>query len=288
MQNFFAIYIENPWLLTLSVAVVSLCIGSFLNVVIYRLPLQMQREWEQQCYVILKMDEPEHSPYTLSKPASTCRHCGHLIRWYENIPLISWLFLRGKCSSCKNPISIRYPLVELSTMLASLVVLYVFGPTLQMLCGLLFTWMLIALSGIDFDTQYLPDSLTMPLIGIGLLINVQHTFTTPESAILGSIIAFSVLWFINFMFEVVAKKTGMGAGDFKLFAAFGAWMGYQHLLPILLVSSVIGSLIGIVLLIIYRKSKYFPFGPCLAFAAWIQLLWGDQIVDWYMGTTGMM
>lgn len=289
MNDIILTFTENLWLLTMCVAIVSLCVGSFLNVVIYRTAKIMFMEDRAYCLDRLNIElaGPPHPPFTLSIPASSCPHCHHQIRWYENIPLLSWLALRGKCSSCKAPISARYPLVELGTMLASLVVLFTFGPTLQMICGLIFTWLLIALSGIDFDTQYLPDSLTTPLLGIGLLINTQHIFTTPEKAMIGCVIGYFILWLINFVFTRIKKRVGMGTGDFKLVAGFGAWLGYEHFLPIMLISSVVGSIIGGILYLIYRESRYFPFGPCLALAAWIQLIWGKQVINWYLGVAGL-
>lgn len=286
MSALISILIETPWLLTLCVAMVSLCVGSFLNVVIHRLPRMMHDEWRQQSLEYLNISPvgPPLPPYTLSRPASSCPNCQHKIQWYENIPLMSWLFLKGKCSDCKNPISIRYPLVELGTMLASLLVLHVFGPTLQMLCGLIFTWMLIALSGIDFDTQYLPDSLTFPLAGMGLLISVNDTFATPTQSILGYIIGFLILWVVNQAYKIIRKAEGMGGGDFKLLAALGAWVGAPSLLLIILLSSCVGAIIGLALKAIEGESRPYPFGPYLAIAGWITLLYGDQITSTYMAT----
>lgn len=286
MSTLISTLIETPWLLTLCVAMVSLCVGSFLNVVIHRLPHMMHDEWRQQSleYLNITLVGPPTAPYTLSTPASSCPNCQHKIQWYENIPLVSWLFLKGKCSDCKNPISIRYPMVELGTLLASLLVLHAFGPTLQMLCGLIFTWMLIALSGIDFDTQYLPDSLTFPLAGMGLLISINHTFATPTQSILGYIIGFLILWVVNQAYKIIRKEEGMGGGDFKLLAALGAWVGAPSLLLIILLSSCVGAIIGLALKAIEGESRPYPFGPYLAIAGWITLLYGDQITSAYMAT----
>ena len=280
-----------PWLSTLLIALLGLCVGSFLNVVIYRLPLMMESEWRHDCSVILhdelqeqhRLDESKPSvKMTLSRPASTCPSCGHKIRWYENIPLLSWVVLRGKCSACKASIGIRYPLVELLTMLASLVVFWVFGPTLQMLCALGLTWALIALTGIDFDTQYLPDRITLPLAAAGLLVNAQSLFVSPSLAIWGYIIGFLVLWIVYIVFKVITGKEGMGYGDFKLLAALGAWLGPMQLPLIILLSSFVGAIIGIVLLKIRKENQPFAFGPYIAIAGWISLLWGNQLVAAYL------
>jgi leader peptidase (prepilin peptidase)/N-methyltransferase len=276
--------VSTPWLALIVVAIFSLCVGSFLNVVIHRIPLMMQQLWRQECTLLL---HPEYPPrdepvLTLSQPASRCPSCGHQIRWYENIPLISWLALKGRCSHCNAPIGIRYPLVEFGTMLASVVVFLVFGPTLTMLAALGMTWMLIALTGIDFDTQFLPDQLTLPLITAGLLVNTQLLFVTPTQAIWGAVIGFSILWVINALAKLVLGKDGIGGGDFKLLAALGAWLGPLMLPLILLMSSLIGSVIGLILLRIYKESRPFAFGPYLAIAGWIAMLWGAKIVSSYL------
>ena len=286
MQEFISILIDTPWLLTLCVAMVSLCVGSFLNVVIHRMPKKMFIDDRAYCLERLNIDlaGPPLQPFTLSIPASSCPCCQHKIRWYENIPLISWLALRGKCSACKAPISIRYPLVELGTMLASLAVLATFGPSFKMLCGLLLTWVLIALTAIDFDTQLLPDRLTMPLAGLGLLVNVQGLFVSPIQAIWGYVLGFLCLWIVYIIFKVVTGKEGMGYGDFKLLAALGAWLGPMMLPVIVLLSSVVGAVIGIILLKIRKENMPFAFGPYLAIAGWISLIWGPQLLAMYLGT----
>ncbi|AXI04343.1 prepilin peptidase [Aquirhabdus parva] len=286
------VIIALPWLSTLLIALLGLCVGSFLNVVIYRLPRIMESEWHQDCSVLLhdelqeqhRLDESKPpAKMTLSQPASTCPSCGHKIRWYENIPLLSWLVLRGKCSACKTSIGIRYPLVELLTMLASLAVFLVFGPTLQMLCALGLTWALIALTGIDFDTQYLPDRITLPLAAAGLLVNAQSLFVSPSQAIWGYVIGFLVLWIVYILFKVITGKEGMGYGDFKLLAALGAWLGPMQLPLIILLSSFVGAIIGIILLKVRKENQPFAFGPYIAIAGWISLLWGNQLVTGYLG-----
>ena len=285
MQELIAYFIENPTALYIAVGLFSLCIGSFLNVVIYRTPKMMEQEWRQDCQMFLHPDQAiiDKSKLTLSKPASTCPKCSTEIRWYQNIPVISWLILRGKCGSCQNPISIRYPLIELLTALASLVIVSVFGPTLQMLFGLLLTWILIALTFIDFDTQLLPDRYTLTLAALGLGINSYAIYISPTSAIWGYIIGFLCLWIVYYLFKIITGKEGMGYGDFKLLAALGAWMGPLMLPLIVLLSSLVGAIIGIVLLKIRKENQPFAFGPYIAIAGWIAFIWGEPIMKAYLG-----
>ncbi|RYY80385.1 MAG: prepilin peptidase [Moraxellaceae bacterium] len=288
MQDILQLLSTTPWLLIMVIAILGLCVGSFLNVVIYRLPKMMEQEWRYECTILLNdglssstaMAQPTLS---LSKPASACPHCQHKIRWYENIPLLSWLFLRGKCAGCHARISIRYPVVELLTMLASIAVVLVFGPSLKMLAALALTWILIALTGIDFDTQLLPDSLTLPLAGLGLLVNTQSLFASPAQSIWGYVIGFMSLWLVYIIFKLVTGKEGMGYGDFKLLAALGAWLGPLMLPLIILLSSLVGAIIGIVLLKIRKENQPFAFGPFLAIAGWIALIWGNQLMTMYLG-----
>lgn len=285
MQEMIAYFIENPTALYIAVGLFSLCIGSFLNVVIYRTPKMMEQEWRQDCQMFLHPDQAiiDESKLTLSKPASTCPKCRTEIRWYQNIPVISWLVLHGKCGSCQNPISIRYPLIELLTALASLVIVSVFGPTLQMLFGLLLTWILIALTFIDFDTQLLPDRYTLTLAALGLGINSYAIYISPTAAIWGYIIGFLCLWIVYYLFKIVTGKEGMGYGDFKLLAALGAWMGPLMLPLIVLLSSLVGAIIGIVLLKIRKENQPFAFGPYIAIAGWIAFIWGEPIMKAYLG-----
>ena len=285
MQELIAYFIDNPTALYIAVGLLSLCIGSFLNVVIYRTPKMMEQEWRQDCHMFLHPEQAiiDESKLTLSKPASTCPKCSTEIRWYQNIPVISWLILRGKCGSCQNPISIRYPLIELLTALASLVIVSVFGPTLQMLFGLLLTWILIALTFIDFDTQLLPDRYTLTLAALGLGINSYAIYISPTSAIWGYIIGFLCLWIVYYLFKIVTGTEGMGYGDFKLLAALGAWMGPLMLPLIVLLSSLVGAIIGIVLLKIRKENQPFAFGPYIAIAGWIAFIWGEPIMKAYLG-----
>ncbi|OTG64570.1 prepilin peptidase [Acinetobacter sp. ANC 3903] len=285
MQELIAYFITNPTALYLAVGLFSLCIGSFLNVVIYRTPKMMEQEWRQDCQILLHPEQAiiDESKLTLSQPPSTCPKCQTEIRWYQNIPVISWLALGGKCGSCKNPISSRYPLIELLTAICSLIIVAVFGPTLQMLFGLLLTWTLIALTFIDFDTQLLPDRYTLPLAALGLAVNSYSIYTSPSSAIWGYIIGFLCLWIVYYLFKIITGKEGMGYGDFKLLAALGAWMG-PFLLPlIVLLSSFVGAVIGIILLKIRKENQPFAFGPYIAIAGWIAFIWGEQIMKIYLG-----
>ena len=228
-------------------------------------------------------------PYNLAIPASSCPNCNHKITALENIPIISYTFLKGKCSECKTKISIRYPFIELLSGILSLVVVLHFGLTIQSLFALLLTWNLIALSGIDFDHQYLPDSLTLPFIWLGLFLNTFHLYTDLNSAVIGAIAGYLSLWFIYHLFKIVTKKEGMGYGDFKLLALFGAWFGWQSLAAIIMLSSIAGAVIGIGLIIFKNQtlSKKIPFGPYLAIAGWIFMLWGEKINSMYLQYVGL-
>lgn len=283
--DFITYLINTPIALYIAVGIFSLCIGSFLNVVIYRTPKMMEQEWRTDCQLFLHPDQPiiDETKITLSTPASTCPKCKTPIRWYQNIPVISWIVLRGKCGSCKNPISSRYPLIELLTMICALIVVAVFGPTIQMLFGLVLTYVLIALTFIDFDTQLLPDRYTLLLAALGLGVNSYAIYTSATSAIWGYIIGFLCLWIVYYLFKIITGKEGMGYGDFKLLAALGAWMG-PFLLPlIVLLSSLVGAIIGIILLKVRKENQPFAFGPYIAIAGWIAFLWGDQIMKIYLG-----
>ena len=285
MQEFIHYLIQHPTALYFAVGIFSLCIGSFLNVVIYRTPKMMEQEWRNDCQMLLHPEQAiiDESKISLSQPASTCPKCHSLIRWYQNIPVISWLLLRGKCGQCQNPISIRYPFIELLTAVCALTVVAVFGPTLQMLFGLVLTYVLIALTFIDFDTQLLPDRYTLPLAALGLGVNSYALYTSASSAIWGYIIGFLCLWVVYYLFKLVTGKEGMGYGDFKLLAALGAWMGPLMLPLIVLLSSLVGAIIGIILLKIRKENQPFAFGPYIAIAGWIAFLWGDAIMKLYLG-----
>jgi leader peptidase (prepilin peptidase)/N-methyltransferase len=286
----------NLGLALLIFGVLGLCVGSFLNVVIHRMPLMMMREWRRDCSQILseQTDIPaelmtpinqivaKDTPLTLSLPRSRCPNCNHQIKWYENIPLISWLMLRGKCSSCQQSISPRYPVVEIITALLSVLVIYKFGVSIQGFAALILVWTLVALTGIDFDTQLLPDRLTFPLAGLGLAVNAYSLFISPTAAIWGLLIGFFSLWIVVKVFYLITKKQGMGAGDFKLLAVLGAWLGPMMLPLIILLSSLLGSIIGLILMRKHGESKPFAFGPYIAIAGIIALLYGSEIMTWYL------
>lgn len=266
--------------------VISLLVGSFLNVVILRLPVMMQRAWDAA--VQAEQGEPvaEQERFNLMVPRSRCGSCGHLIRWHENIPVLSWLLLRGRCSQCGSRISVRYPLVELLSGLLGGWLIWHFGPTPQGLALVVLTWALIALTFIDLDHQLLPDSLTLPLLWLGLLLNTQQVFTSLESAVYGAAAGYLILWGVYWLFKLVTGKEGMGYGDFKLLAAVGAWGGFQILPLVILLSSVVGVALALALIALrrHRAQNPLPFGPYLAIAGWIALVWGDQIISAYLGS----
>lgn len=281
---------SQPILLFTSVFILGLLVGSFLNVVIFRVPKMLEQDWHLQCAHLLEDDKKiteleAKDKITLSTPNSTCPKCQHAIKPWENIPVISYLFLKGKCSQCKSPISLRYPLVELATALLSLITILYFGASYAGLAALLLTWSLIALTLIDADTQLLPDNMTLPLLWLGLILNAFNTFTTLESALWGAVFGYLSLWSVYQLFKLLTGKEGMGYGDFKLLAALGAWFGWQSLPVIILVSSVVGAIIGIGMIIIKGKDKNIPipFGPYLAIAGWITLVWGDKLRQLWLG-----
>ncbi len=284
MQDLFNILNNQTGLLFSSVFILGLLIGSFLNVVIFRVPKMLEQDWHLQCAHLLedekRIEELESKQkITLSTPNSTCPSCQHAIKPWENIPVISYLFLRGKCSQCKSAISLRYPLVELTTAILSFVVILYFGASYEGLAGLLLTWVLISLTLIDADTQLLPDNMTLPLLWLGLMLNAFGMFTSLESALWGAVFGYLSLWSVYQLFKLLTGKEGMGYGDFKLLAALGAWFGWQSLPIIILVSSLVGAAIGISMIIIKGKDKNvpIPFGPYLAIAGWITLMWGDKL-----------
>jgi len=280
---------HSPTAFNIFVVIFSLIIGSFLNVVIYRIPKMMHNNWYLECREFLA-DELSNIPakkiteLTLSKPDSTCPKCQHKIRFYENIPVISWLFLRGKCGQCKNSISIRYPLVEATTALLSLIIANQFGVSFETLLLLILTWGLVCLTLIDLDHMLLPDQIVMPLLWLGLLINITGTFVPLSDAVIGAAVGYMSLFSVFWLFKLLTGKEGMGHGDFKLFALFGAWLGWQLLPILILMASVVGAIIGISLMLFknHKREQAIPFGPYLAVAGWITLLWGEGIWSWYL------
>jgi leader peptidase (prepilin peptidase)/N-methyltransferase len=273
-----------PVALPIAALLFGLIVGSFLNVVIHRIPIILDRTWRRQCDELLGKSPVAEETYNLVVPRSQCPACGHLITAAENIPLISFGLLRGKCRGCGKRISWRYPAVELVTGLLSVAVAWHFGFTVATVGALLFTWSLIALTVIDYDHQLLPDNITLPLIWLGLLLNLGTVFVPISSAVIGAIAGYLSLWTVYQLFKLVTGREGMGFGDFKLFAAFGAWLGWQQLPLIILLSSFVGAIVGLggILLLGRDRGVPIPFGPFLCVAAWIALLWGDAITRSYL------
>jgi leader peptidase (prepilin peptidase)/N-methyltransferase len=265
--------------------ILGLLIGSFLNVVIYRLPIMMQREWRCDCLEFLEQpSETSTEKFDLNMPRSRCGECGHAISALENIPILSYMALKGKCRACKTPISMRYPLVELLTGLISLIIGWHFGVSLQALAGLFLSWFLIAASGIDLGHKLLPDTITLPLMWLGILLSLFNVFIDLETSVIGAIAGYLCLWSIFIMFKLVTGKEGMGHGDFKLLAALGAWCGWKMLLVIVLTSSLVGAIVGISMIILSKSGRntQIPFGPYLAAAGWISFLWGPALLNTYL------
>jgi len=269
--------------ITISV-ILGLLVGSFLNVVIYRMPKIMEREWHNNCLELQGMEIPEQPKFSISKPRSACPHCGHQITALENIPVISYLFLQGKCSSCKAKISPRYPLIEALTGLLIGLVSWKFGYSSLTLFAWVFTFALITLTFIDFDTQLLPDDITLPLLWLGLFVNLTNGFATLKSAVIGAIAGYLILWSIYWIFKLVTGKEGMGYGDFKLLAAIGAWLGWQLLPAVILLSSIVGVIIGVGLIIYAKRGREvpMPFGPFLALGGIATLFFGPQLASYYL------
>ncbi|UCE89612.1 MAG: prepilin peptidase [Pseudomonadota bacterium] len=281
------------------VALLGLLVGSFLNVVIHRLPVMLKRQWRRDCVEYLgeagEIDLAKHAtageaPYNLVAPRSACPHCGHKITALENIPVLSYLILRGRCSECRAKISIRYPLVESLCALLVVAVAWRFGVTVEAGAAMLLTWALLSLSLIDYDHQYLPDQITLPFLWLGLFLNLDGMFAPDlASAVIGAAVGYLILWSVYQIFKRLTGKEGMGFGDFKLLAMLGAWLGWQALPAIILLSSLVGAVIGISLIALRRheRSVPIPFGPYLAIAGWIMLVWGDEINAAYLRWVGM-
>ena len=286
MADWLIFQTDHPALFQATALALGLVIGSFLNVVIHRLPRMMERQWQQECAHLRQEPLPEQDTYNLAVPASRCPACGHAITAMENIPVVSWLALRGRCSACKAPISPRYPLIELTTGLLTLAAAVHFGPGMQALAAWGFLWIMIALTGIDLDTRLLPDSLTMPLLWLGLLINLDSHFVTLSAAVIGAIAGYLSLWSVYWLFRLATGKEGMGYGDFKLLAAIGAWLGWQMLPLVILLSSVVGASVGIALIIAGKagRNTAIPFGPYLAGGGTLALFWGESLNHWLFTT----
>lgn len=284
-HTFFELLASLPNIYYPFILILGLLVGSFLNVVIFRTPKMMEQEFRRDCCDFLDIDNSDTSPkMSLSRPNSTCPKCGTPIKPWHNIPVISYLLLKGKCAYCSTPISIRYPIIEAITGALSVLTVWLLGFTPEALTSLLLLWTLIALTMIDIDTQLLPDQLTLPLLWLGLIVNINGLYTDLSSAVWGAVAGYLSLWSVYWLFKWVTGKEGMGYGDFKLLAALGAWMGWQMLPLIILLSSFVGAFIGIAGIIIQGRDKNIPipFGPYLAIAGWIAFLWGEAIIEYYL------
>lgn len=300
-MDLFEAFKAVPWFFLTCMTMLGLLVGSFLNVVIHRLPIMMERDWKTQCEEYLGSLFSEKEPplefiedptepaiaakYNLIVPRSACPHCDHKITAIENIPVLSYIFLRGKCRGCKAPISIRYPMVEALTGALTGFVAWHFGATFAAACAMIFVWALIALTFIDADTTLLPDDITLPLMWLGLLLNAFSVFTDLQSAVLGAVLGYMVLWMVFWAFKFATGKEGMGYGDFKLLAAICAWLGFQMWPVVILLSAVAGSVIGIIGIVLKGRDQgaKIPFGPYLAVAGFVALIWGAQLNAWYLG-----
>jgi leader peptidase (prepilin peptidase)/N-methyltransferase len=277
----------DPAVFALAAGLFGLMVGSFLNVVIHRLPIMMQRAWATECAELNNTPPPVVEPLSLARPRSRCPKCGHRISALENLPILSWIVLRGKCKGCAAPISVRYPLIEATTGLLFAFAAWHFGFTLAGLGALVLIGGLIALTGIDFDTQLLPDDITLPMLWIGLALNMFNAYTDLKSAVIGAMVGYLILWSVYWAFKLATGKEGMGYGDFKLLAALGAWLGWQMLPLTILLSSLVGAAVGISLMVFARHGRGvpIPFGPYLAAAGIIALIWGKPLTHAYLGVS---
>jgi len=308
MTELFQMLQSSPIAFSVMCGVLGLMVGSFINVVIHRLPKMMEMEWQQQCaelsrsdFIMRQTDAEKchpgsehiniyssgtgaHAPYNLIVPRSACPHCNHAISAWENIPIISYLVLRGKCKSCSAAISKRYPAVEAVSGVLCAYAAWHFGFGWSAVGAMLFVWALLALTAIDFDTQLLPDDITMPLLWVGLVFNISGVFTSLSSAVLGAVIGYLTLWSVYWLFKLITGKEGMGYGDFKLVAAMGAWLGWQMLPLIILLSSLAGALVGITMIMVLKHGRNIPipFGPYLAGGGLIALFWGQTLTHEYL------
>jgi leader peptidase (prepilin peptidase) / N-methyltransferase len=282
---------DVPWFFIGTAVVFGLVVGSFLNVVIHRLPKMMEADWRAQCLDFLHPEQAladsatAQQRYNLLVPRSACPSCEHKITAIENIPVLSYLALRGKCSKCLAPIGVRYPLVELLTGVLTGFLAWHFGVSWQAMFAIIFLWALITLTFIDADTTLLPDDITLPLLWLGLLINVAGTFTTLQSAVIGAVAGYLALWSVYWAFKLITGKEGMGYGDFKLLAALGAWLGWQMLPLVILLSAMVGTIVGVAGIVLQGREKgaKLPFGPYLAAAGFIAIIWGEPLNAWYLG-----
>jgi len=304
LNDLAALYRDSPALFTGSVFALGLVVGSFLNVIIYRLPIMLEREWRLQAAELLPSEALASAAavpaplerFTLSTPRSACPHCNSRSKAWQNIPVFSWLMLRGRCAACKAKMSVRYPVVELATALLSASVAWHFGFGAPAACGLLLTWSLIALTGIDVDHQLLPDGITLPLLWAGLMAAViigpvpgSPLPVSSRDAVIGSASGYLSLWLVFHTFKLVTGKEGMGYGDFKLFAALGAWLGWKLLPLVILLSAAAGAVIGILMIVLRGRDRSapMPFGPYLAAAGWMAMLYGDSLLNGYLRLSGL-
>lgn len=275
---------HDPAFFTLTCTALGLIVGSFLNVVILRLPKMMEQGWQRECCEVLEQPAPDHEPISLSHPGSQCPGCGTAIRPWQNIPVVSWLLLRGRCAQCGMGISLRYPTIELITGVLSGLTAWQFGFGIETLSALALIWMLVALTGIDIDSQLLPDSITLPLLWLGLAVNLFAVWTPLSSAVIGAMLGYGSLWSVYWLFKLVTGKEGMGYGDFKLLGALGAWFGWQAVPLMILLSSFVGAALGIAILLSKRQGRDtpMPFGPYLAGAGLLTLFFGDTLITEYL------
>ncbi len=284
-MNLAALLQTYPLLFASVAALFGLVVGSFLNVVIHRLPRMLAHQWQEQCRETLGAPAPAEAAtaFNLLTPRSHCPHCGHRLGVLENIPLLSFLWLRGKCSACGRSISRRYPLVETLTALLSFLAAWHFGYGLQAFAAVLLTWALVVLSFIDIDHQLLPDAVTLPLLWLGLLLNTFQVFARLDSAVIGAAAGYLALWLLFHLYRLLTAKEGMGHGDFKLLALFGAWLGWQALPLTILLASFTGAVVGLAFIAFlgHDRRRPIPFGPFLCAAGWVALLWGDGLTRWY-------
>ena len=278
----------SPTFYLTTIFILGLLVGSFLNVLILRMPVMMENDWKEQCCELLQIENKENKTeaFNLISPRSHCPKCKHKITAIENIPILSYLFLKGQCKECKNRISLRYPIIELISAVAAVIVAYFFGVYIQALLAICLSWALIALSMIDFDHQLLPDDITLPFLWLGIIISFFNVFTDLYSSVLCAIFGYGSLWSVYIIFKLFTGKEGMGHGDFKLLAMLGAWFGWQLLPLVIIMSSLVGAIIGLSMVIFksHDKSIPIPFGPYLAIAGWISMLWGPYIMSLYLNS----
>lgn len=286
------LYLEtHPFAFPVVAGILGLIVGSFLNVVIFRLPLMLEREWRKQCHEVLQSQPPtasEATAFNLWAPRSHCPHCGHVVTAIENIPVVSFLALKGRCSACRERISARYPGVELLSGMLAVIVAWQLGFTLQAGAALLLTWALVTLSFIDLDHQLLPDNITLPFLWLGLALNLFAVFTPTEASLIGAMVGYLLLWLVYQLFKLATGKEGMGYGDFKLTAMLGAWLGWKVLPLVVVLSSLFGAMVGIALILWRGRDRRLPipFGPFIAASGWVALLWGTELTDWYLAWSG--